>query len=166
MTALPPVNVPGAAGGAVVSSLGASDLVVDAGVAIKWYIPEVHEAEAKRLLSPTSTLHVPELFFPEFGSIVWKKVRLLKVPELTEEEGQDILGLLLDVNLEVHPMAPVLESAYKIAIGPERPTVYDSCYLALALVLGCRFVTADRSFYDALKGGPHGAHLLWVADPI
>ena len=25
-------------------------LVVDAGVAIKWYVPEVHEAEAKRFL--------------------------------------------------------------------------------------------------------------------
>jgi predicted nucleic acid-binding protein len=166
MTVLPPVSVPGAAGGAVESSLGANDLVVDAGVAIKWYVPEIHEAEAKRLLSPTSTLHVPELFFPEFGSIVWKKARLLKVPELTEEEGRDILRLLLAVDLEVHSMAPLLESAYKIAVGPERATVYDTCYLALALVLGCRLVTADRAFYDALKGGPHGAHLLWVADPI
>ena len=166
MTADPPVGAPGAAGGAGASSLGANDFVVDAGVAIKWYVPEVHEAEAKRLLSPTYTLHVPELFFPEFGSIIWKKARLLKVPELTEEEGRDILRLLLAVDLQVHPMAPVLESAYTIAVGPERAAVYDSCYLTLALVLGCRLVTADRAFYDALKGGPHGAHLLWVADPI
>jgi predicted nucleic acid-binding protein len=166
MTVQPPVSGPGANGGDGASSWGANDLVVDAGVAIKWYIPELHEAEAKRLLAPTCTLHVPELFFPEFGSIVWKKVRLLKVPELTEEEGRDILRLLLAVDLEVHPMAPVLESAYTIAVGPERPTVYDSCYLALALFLDCRLVTADRAFYDALKGGAYGAHLLWVADPI
>ena len=166
MTAQPPVGGRSANAGAGASSLRANDFVVDAGVAIKWYIPEVHEAEAKRLLSPTVTLHVPELFFPEFGSIVWKKARLLKVPELTEEEGRDILRLLLAVDLEVHPMAPVLEPAFTIAVGPERPTVYDSCYLALALLLGRRLVTADRAFYDALKGGPHGAHLLWVADPI
>ena len=165
MTVTPPVSGPGANGGAGASTLGANDLVVDAGVAIKWYIPEVHEAEAKRLLSPTCTLHVPELFFPEFGSIVWKKARLLKVPELTEEEGRDILRLLLAVDLEVHPMAPVLEPAYTIAVGPDARR-FTTVAILPALLLGCRLVTADRAFYDALKGGPHGAHLLWVADPL
>lgn len=142
------------------------DLVVDAGVAIKWYVPEVHEAEAKRFLDPAYKLHVPELFFPEFGSIVWKKARLLRVPEITEAEGRDIVDLLLGVSLTIHPMAPLLGSAYDIAVGPGRLTVYDCSYLALARSLGCRLVTADRAFYDALKGGHHGSHLFWVADPI
>ena len=70
------------------TGLGAIDLVVDAGVAIKWYVPEIHEREAKRFLDPAHTLHVPDLFFPEFGNILWKKARLLKVPEITEEEGR------------------------------------------------------------------------------
>src|SRR5438093_673998 len=87
-------------------ALGMTDLVVDAGVAIKWYIPEIHDREAKRFLSPAHTLHVPELFFPEFGNIVWKKARLLTVAELTEEEGREIIGLLLSVSLTVHPMGP------------------------------------------------------------
>jgi predicted nucleic acid-binding protein len=125
MTVPPPVDGPGANGGDGAASLDANNLVVDAGVAIKWYVPEIHEGEAKRLLDPIFTLHVPELFFPEFGSIIWKKSRLLKAPELTEEEGRGILGLLLAVDLEVHPMAPLLESAYSIAVGPESPTVYD-----------------------------------------
>jgi predicted nucleic acid-binding protein len=142
------------------------ELVVDAGVAIKWYVPEVHDAEAKRLLDPSCRLHVPELFFPEFGNIVWKKARLLKRPEITEQEGRDILGLLLGVDLDVHPMSPLLQPAYDIAVGPECPTVYDCCYLVLAEMLGCRLVTADRAFYDALKGGAHGPSLLWVADPL
>jgi predicted nucleic acid-binding protein len=59
-----------------------------------------------------------------------------------------------------------LKLAYEIAITPARPTVYDCCYLALADTLGCRLVTADRKFYDALKGSPSGPRLLWVADPI
>ena len=62
-------------------------------MAIKWYLPEAHEAEAKRVLNPAFTLHVPDLFYPEFGNIVWKKARLLKVPEITEDEGRDILDL-------------------------------------------------------------------------
>ncbi len=140
--------------------------VVDAGVAIKWYVPESDDAEAKRFLDPGFELHVPELFFPEFGSIVWKKARALKIPEMTTAEGLDTIRLLLGVSLAAHPMAPLLETAYEIAAGPARPTVYDCCYLVLAEALGCRLVTADRAFYNALKASRHGPYLLWVADPI
>ena len=145
---------------------GTMDFVIDAGVAIKWYVPEICEAEAKRFLDPSYSLHVPELLFPEFGNILWKKARVLRVPEITVTEGRNILRLLLSVPLMVHPMAPLLEPAYDLAVGPERPTVYDSCYLVLARALGCRLVTADRSFYDAMRKGPAGPFLLWVADPV
>jgi len=160
---LPAGTAPGPAGS---TSPGPIALVVDAGLAIKWYVPEVHEAEAKRFLDLAFTLHAPDLFFPEFGNIVWKKARLLRVPEITEDEGRLILDLILDVSLTVHPTAPLLKLAYEVAVTPARPTVYDSCYLALADTLGCRLVTADRNFYDALKGTSYGARLLWVADPI
>jgi predicted nucleic acid-binding protein len=155
-----------ASNGGASTGLGITNLVVDAGVAIKWYIPEIHEREAKRLLDPACTLHVPDLFFPEFGNIVWKKARLLKAPEITAEEGRDIVDLLLCVSLTVHPMAPLLKAAYQLALGSKRATVHDCGYLALACALGCRLATADRPFYDAFINGPHGAHLLWVADPI
>ena len=145
----------------------ADRFVVDAGVAIKWYVPESDEAEAKRLLDPGFELHVPELFFPEFGNIVWKKARVLEVPEMTTDEGRDAIKLMLGVSLTVHPMAPLLEAAHEIAAGPARPTVYDCCYLVLAEALGCRMVTADRVFYEAMKRtSRHAPYLLWVADPI
>jgi predicted nucleic acid-binding protein len=146
--------------------LRADAFVVDAGVAIKWYVPESDDAEARRFLDPGFELHVPELFFPEFGGVIWKKSRALKIPEMTTDEGLDTIRLLLGVTLTTHPMAPLLEAAYEIAVGPERPNVYDCCYLVLAEALGCRLVTADRAFYNALKAGRHGPYLLWVADPI
>jgi predicted nucleic acid-binding protein len=162
------VRSPGdvASNGGVAPHRGISDLVVDAGVAIKWYAPEIHEREAKRFLDPAITLHVPELFFPEFGNVVWQKARLLKSPEITTDEGRDVIDLLLGVSLTIHPMAPLLKAAYQLALGPKRATVYDCCYLALACALGCRVATADRMFYDAFTNGPHGQNLLWVADPI
>lgn len=141
------------------------DLVVDAGVALKWYVPEPFEAEAKRLLDPAFVLHVPEFFFAEFGNIVWKKARLLKTPELTVEEGREILELLVEVPIVAYPVGSLLRVAYDLATGPVRSTVYDCCYLALAIALDCRLITADRPFYDAHRGGPYGHHFLWVADP-
>jgi predicted nucleic acid-binding protein len=148
------------------SSVNQTNFVVDAGVAVKWYVPEVHEADAKRFLSPVFTLHVPELFFPEFGNIIWKKARLLKTPEISEAEGHAILELLEGVALLVHPSAQLLKAAFDVAMNAARPTVYDSYYLVLAKTLNCRLVTADRAFYESLNAGPFSPYLLWVTDPI
>lgn len=48
--------------------------VIDASVAVKWYLPEVFEQEASRLLNGRHELHVPELILPEIGSITRKMV--------------------------------------------------------------------------------------------
>ena len=147
-------------------SVNQTNFIVDAGVAVKWYVPEVHEADAKRFLSADFILHVPDLFFPEFGNIIWKKARLLRTPEISEAEGYAILELLAEVALTVHPMAQLLKAAFELAMSAARPTVYDSYYLVLAKTLNCRLVTADRVFYESLNIGPFGPYLLWVADPI
>lgn len=109
-----------------------SDVVVDAGVAVKWYVPEVQEVESKRFLDPALMLHVPELVFPEFGNILGKKARLQNVPEISEEEGRDILRLMAAVSMTAHPTACLLEAAYDMAMRTGRQTVYDCLYLALA----------------------------------
>jgi len=52
-----------------------SRYVVDASVGIKWFVPEIHSDAARRLLTEDSILLVPDLFFPEIGNILWKRVR-------------------------------------------------------------------------------------------
>ena len=34
--------------------------VVDASVAVKWYVPEIHSARAERLLDQANELHAPD----------------------------------------------------------------------------------------------------------
>ena len=146
--------------------LGVTDLVVDAGVAIKWYVPEIHEQEAKRFLDPACTLHVPELFYSEFGNIVWKKARLLKSPEITEEEGRDIIDLLLGVSLSSHPMAPLLNAAYQLGVRCQTRHSLRLLLPRIGVCAGCRLATADRQFYESFIKGPLGGNFLWVTDPI
>ncbi len=140
-----------------------SSLVVDASVVIKWHVDEIHADAARRLLSDdTPALHAPDLVFPELGNILWKKIRR---GELTDEQARRIGHLVALPPLEVHPSAPLLEAALEIAISTGR-TVYDSLYLALAVQLNCRMVTADERLYHALKDGPLSAHILWVEDDL
>jgi predicted nucleic acid-binding protein len=134
--------------------------VVDASVAIKWYVPEIYEQEASRMQKSGDELHAPELILPEFGNIVWKKVARR---EITEKEGQRIVSEFSKVKLILHPHASITKSAFTGAMMTNQ-TVYDWTYLALALSLGCQFVTADERFYKALKTTKLKKHLLWVGD--
>lgn len=138
-------------------------LVVDANVVIKWHVAEIHTDAALRLLRDDAPeLHVPELVFPEVGNILWKKVRR---GDLAEDEARGIGRLVAAAPLEVHPSAPLLEAALEIALSTGR-TVYDSQYVALAIQMESRLVTADERLYNALKDGPLGAYIVWVEDDL
>src|SRR5262249_46818336 len=96
------------------------------------------------------------------GNILWKKVRR---GDLREDEARRIGRLVAAAPLTVHPSAPLLEAALEIAMRTGR-TVYDSQYVALAMQLDSRLVTADERLYNALKDGPLGAYILWVEDDL
>jgi predicted nucleic acid-binding protein len=146
-----------AAGGSPGMSLAC--LVVDANVVIKWHVTEVHTDAALRLLRDDApAMHVPDLVFPEVGNILWKKVRR---GDLTEEQARGIGRLVAVAPLEAHRSAPLLEAALDIAMLTGR-TVYDSLYVALAVQMDCRLVTADEKLYNALKDGPLRPRMLWV----
>lgn len=134
--------------------------VVDASVAVKWYVPEIYEQKATRLQKSSDELHAPQLILPEFGNIVWKKVSRA---EITGKEGQRIITKFSKTKLILHPHTSIIKSAYTGAAMTNQ-TVYDWTYLSLALSLGCEFVTADERFYKALEKTKLKKHLLWIAD--
>jgi len=139
----------------------AADLVVDASVVIKWHVTEIHAEAALRLLADDALLmHVPDLMFPEVGNILWKKIRR---GDLTEEQARGIAHLVAVAPLEIHPSAPLLEAALEIATRTGR-TVYDSLYVALAVQLDIKLVTADERLFNSLKDGPLAPHIVWVED--
>jgi len=134
--------------------------VVDASVAVKWYVPEDNSDDAERLLDPANELHAPELIAPEFGNIVWKKIRR---GELAEKKGREIIEAFLSVPMLKYPTTSLLDVAFAGALQTAQ-TVYDWTYLALAVSLNCQMVMADEKFYKALQHGPLAKHLVWVAD--
>ena len=135
-----------------------SQYVVDASVGIKWYLPEVHDVAARRLLSGQHDLWVPDLIFPEVGNILWKRVR---AGQLTEAESQEVLNSFVDLDLTVVASSSLVLPALTIACQAQR-TVYDSLYLALAIQEQTVMVTADEKFYNAIKSTPLAVFVLWV----
>jgi predicted nucleic acid-binding protein len=133
---------------------------VDASVALKWFIPEVHSEAAKLLLEPNFELVAPDLIYSESGNVLWKKFNR---NELSASEVQAVRGAIEAVPFQVLPGKDLLESAIELAIALTR-TVYDCMYLAVAVGMKAPLVTADRKLYRALAAGPFSQHVHWVED--
>ena len=135
--------------------------VVDASVAVKWYVPEEEFVqEAVTLLKGRHQLHVPELILPEIGSIIWKKIRRSEIPNPT---GDQIIAAVARKRWTIHPHRQTFKSAFMGAAATGQ-TVYDWTYLALAISLSCELVTADEKFYNALAKTPFGTNLKWIGN--
>nr|VFJ57112.1 MAG: hypothetical protein BECKDK2373B_GA0170837_106318 [Candidatus Kentron sp. DK] len=137
-----------------------SIFVVDASVAIKWFIPEIHGDTALRLHAPGNVLHVPNFLSLEIGNVLCKKQRQT---ELTREEALLILRLLQKLPLHWHPDDILFHGAFSLA-SETRRSLYDCMYLSLAALVDGLLITADRKFYDALQDTSHGKRLMWVED--
>src|SRR4030042_2974215 len=117
-----------------------STLVVDAGVAAKWFLPEPNAPAALRLLDGRRRLAAPDLIQSEIGNIAWK---LHSRGVLDRDEASAMIEHFLSMPLEIHDSMLLLAPALEIAIATRCP-VYDSLYLALAVELGGTVITADE----------------------
>jgi predicted nucleic acid-binding protein len=118
-----------------------SVIVVDASVGVKWFLPEVYATEARQWRNGPDELHTLTFFFDlEIANILWKKIQR---GEITRSDADLILGQLSAPPLPRHSEEPLLPSAFDLAIRTQR-TVYDCLYVALAVQLAGRMVTADQ----------------------
>lgn len=135
-------------------------VVADASVAVKWYLPEAHSREAVRLLNPAFDLYAPDLLFSEIGNILWKR---RTKGELSHEKAITIIAAINAVSFTIVSSQSLMPSALNIACKYQR-TFYDSVYIAIAQTQNCPMVTADLKLYNALKNGPLKRLVMWVED--
>jgi predicted nucleic acid-binding protein len=115
-------------------------LVVDASVAIKWFIDE-------------PDLLAPDLLVPEVCNAAWRKVRR---GESHPTQAKQIAQRLRHSVLALRPSAPLAARAMELALDLDHP-VYDSFYLALAESEQAVLVTADRRLEGRLRATSWGA---------
>jgi predicted nucleic acid-binding protein len=119
--------------------------VVDASVAIKWFIDEPDSAAAVAVLR--HPISAPDLLAPECANILWKKVGR---GELRVDEAETIALALEGAVITLHPTRSYLAAATRIACDLGR-AAYDCFYLALAERLQQPLVTADRRLVNAIR---------------
>jgi predicted nucleic acid-binding protein len=121
--------------------------VLDASVALKWFLPATDESlveESRELLTGylrgDHSLIVPDLFWPEVASGLWKAARHARSSKSTAVRA---IADMKERGLPTVPSANLVEEALSLAAG-YGCTVYDGFYLALAKLIGGQMVTADE----------------------
>ncbi|MGH6868065.1 MAG: PIN domain-containing protein [Methylocella sp.] len=121
-------------------------MVIDASVAIKWFVIEDGRDDALAIIDFKTELVAPELFKAEFTNVLWKKVRR---SEVSLEHAKLLIERVETFVTFVPTSFEVGQSALQFAVMLDHPS-YDCIYLALAERLGTKLVTADRKFADEL----------------
>ncbi len=142
------------------------NLVIDASVLVKFYIPEILSEEAEKLNSRVAkgdlSLTAPDLIFPEVGNILWKKHRL---KELIRSEVKIIIDAMSSMPIEIESSKPLLPIAVDVGLACGI-TVYDAIYVSLAMIREMVLVTADRKLAEIMRKTDFKKHVAWLGDAI
>jgi predicted nucleic acid-binding protein len=133
-------------------------VVVDSGLYLAIGLHEPFAANAQALLDSLIAakyqMAAPYLFRYELALVTRKYVARGRI---TLDDAQEMLRGLLREPVEPFADEQLLRRAYELATEYNRPTAYDSLYLALAEQLDCEFWTADLKLFNAVS-----TKLTWV----
>ena len=134
-------------------------IVVDASVAVKWFVEEPGHAAAVRA-SEDSDLAAPDRLLLEVANVPRRKVKQREIP--TDQAAVAVRRLpgLMD---SIVPSASLVDRTFDLA-GRLDHSVYDCAYLACALHLDSRLLTADGHFAGKARLAGFGSSISDLAE--
>ena len=123
-------------------------LVVDASVALKWFVDEDGSPRAVSVLSSGEPMIARDLVVAEVCNAGWKSLRRR---EIDAAQFDEIAADISQAFVRLVPLDQLIRRAAAIAREPDHP-VYDCLYLALAEAEDVAMVTADRRLVAAVRG--------------
>ncbi|MBK8907455.1 MAG: type II toxin-antitoxin system VapC family toxin [Rhodospirillales bacterium] len=135
-------------------------IVIDASIAIKWFISEEHRPEARQILMLEEQLTAPDLIVTELANIAWKKSMR---EEIDAAQARLIIPAVHQYIPAMHRSLDLVERALDIALDLRHP-IYDCIYLACAERVGGTLITADRRLTRSLENTAYAPLVRFVAD--
>lgn len=122
--------------------------VIDASVAAKWVIAEPGTEAANDLLSGELRLYAPSLVRVEVAGVALRCFRLKSLDERAARAACHTWDRLIDDGfLMLLPTSDLYRQAVSIAFDCRHPLA-DCLYIAAAITMDCKLLTADQSLYE------------------
>jgi predicted nucleic acid-binding protein len=115
-------------------------VIIDASVAVKWFVNEARHDLARRLLEAEVDHCMPDLGLIEVANAFRNKVRN---GEMSAAQAQDAMENLPDLLAAVLPSGALVRRAFQLGVTLNHP-VADCVYIALAESVGGLLITDDR----------------------
>jgi predicted nucleic acid-binding protein len=122
-------------------------VVVDASVALKWFLDEP-DSLAATVVGLRQDLVAPDLLIAEVANALWRAVR---IGRLLPDDGRSAAARLPRELARLVACATLISRALDIAQILDHPA-YDCFYLALAEREAAPLVTADRRLRERVAG--------------
>lgn len=136
-------------------------LVVDASVALKWFLgDEALAPEAFSLVRDEAVLIAPDILIAEVCNAAW---RLARLGRIEQAELTEIAAIVPRFFAELVGAAVLAPGATMMARQLDHP-VYDCLYVTLAETRQLRLVTADGRLLDKLRDTKWAANAVSLAD--
>jgi len=135
-------------------------LVVDASVAVRWYVESPGTPAAIAILDSDEPLVAPDLMVAEVANVAWKLVRAGQISHI---HGARIVAALPSAFSNLKSAASLATRALEISSHLDHP-VYDSIYIALAEFHHAQLITADDRLLRAVENTEWEPLVLRLAD--
>ena len=135
-------------------------LVVDANVAVKWFIQQQGSDHARRVQSYRGALIAPAMLIAETTNGFWRHVVHGDISPSFARTAVIGLPRWFAELVEDQLLAPAaLDLAVELNYA-----LYDCIYLALSLARSAPMVTADKRLINRLASTKHKSHVIDLAD--
>lgn len=135
-------------------------VVIDASVAVKWYVTEAWRTEARSVLATAAELIAPDIILTEVANALRRKVT---EGSITKEQALNALDDLPASFSRIVHAEQTLRAAFDLALRLSHP-LPDCVYLACAVMNGASLVTDDRKFIEKAVGNGHRNRVILLAD--
>lgn len=124
---------------------------VDACLAVKLALPEP-DSHLARVLWQQWTDGREELVAPPFfrAEVLSTIRRWVHFGYLSAADGEEAYAAFNGLTVQLRDPTDLYAQSWQLARRFNQPTVYDCCYLALAVITGTEFWTADERFARAV----------------
>jgi predicted nucleic acid-binding protein len=135
------------------------NVIVDAGVVLKWFVVE-QDSRAALLVRADHDIAAPDFLLIECRNALLSKVRRRELERGQAEDAESGLDEIA-LGITILPSAPMLRDAFTIALDLGEP-IYDCIYLAAALATNRKLITADERFAEKVSKSRFGENQIEV----